>query len=899
MSEAVTYRDFLLSVPFGTGFDSSFRGFFPAVKLFLYTPISDWDKAEFRREINRCFFADIVRSSNQKDPHIARGLYGSIRVRSEDAGPNDVESRQYLLLSEHLRKSLKIENVFHSRWERSVGVSRLKKTRMGQRGHSRPSKMPEEYESGARQWLLSPLLFVRDILTDPEFPASEAFAHALVRAHIFAEAIAYERETTESEAQVTPQSRAAIVSPTPDIQEIIRRLISFEAVEASLRKIRLHREIRDNYYPTNATDFIVFHFLAARGFLILAFGAEGKAQSGRKKHKERDIVGRKNFLEKGSLLPRDENGIPLLYEFRVVENVGRLPSTSELMNELDGMPLAIPGADVVFSRGLRTAENRNLIGRISGRSGSGKTSLALALATAMAPLGTQTLYLSCEEDPRDLAERINTLTPEFVSRTFSFNRDTRKWFKAIHFDRDVIENYADIDRFVRDLKVDLQQRVGPGKHLSRVGITPLFVVLDGVHELLLRNVATVQGIDDGIRLRRLIEQFRGLEAVVLILSADTNEAALNELDYVVDFAGTISVDEKENDADRPARRLVLNKTRRQYSRPGGHRIHISGRDGVRISPQVAAQRDAFRNLTWTPVGDDEGIFDVLQQGSSLFSKTKHTVKIFERSLVLISGKGSTGKAGLGLKILCAPLVDQNFRSSPHESKAKAVAKAIGHLTRAVRIDNPAQQMPHDLRRRGVLAVSFLYPKSYYEVPLIKLRSAYEKDGSGAEPPIIDPEVLTFYPGSLSPEVMLRKILNRIERMRLYGTPARGLLVDGIHNVYLQFPEVERHPQLWPVLYELFRLLGLSVVSTHTHFEMPGVEPSEGVAVDIDTVNRRVAPLLNVLVSTVDYHLLVSAAEQKKGAAVPAPFEITVQSAIGQDVRHLTFGWDRIRLVTLR
>src|SRR5205823_8915255 len=62
--------------------------------------------------------------------------------------------------------------------------------------------------------------------------------------------------------------------------------------------------------------------------------------------------------------------------------------------------------------------------------GSGKTSVALALAVAFSALGSVTYFLTAEEAPEDLNARLATLTPAYLSQLSTFSVRQDEWFHA-------------------------------------------------------------------------------------------------------------------------------------------------------------------------------------------------------------------------------------------------------------------------------------------------------------------------------------------------------------------------------------------------------------------------------------------------------------------------------------
>jgi hypothetical protein len=207
-----------------------------------------------------------IRNSNQADPHLNLGTEGSLRAYGDS--PKH-KTRVFLLLNEVLRNVLGEE------------ASLSLRTR-GQR--TRPKHL-----------LPSPLFFLRNYLTDPTFPASDAYVHAIVRSVIFAEAIKYYHFLTDK-GRAGVLERATGLPISGKSVEIIRYFCSFELVVDALRKIQLHKNIRDISYPSNPADFIVMHMLASRGHMLLSFPLS-KSDAPKRRPELRET--RDEFLKRG------------------------------------------------------------------------------------------------------------------------------------------------------------------------------------------------------------------------------------------------------------------------------------------------------------------------------------------------------------------------------------------------------------------------------------------------------------------------------------------------------------------------------------------------------------------------------------------------------------------------
>jgi hypothetical protein len=832
MSGADSGDMFLIERPFGRASEHILKGWWEAAANFVRMDPEAWTSSRFAADISHSFLA-LGRLGTVFDPHLAAGLFDSLRTLRPTA---DIKAkrrptftRPYTVLLHHFRHPQVMSSLSSSFDPRD------------------PDK-----RNRPKQYLFSPLFFLRQMLCAPDYPASESLAHVVVRAEIFSASVEFAQRKDH------PQLNAF---------ELLRSHVAFDQVAASLQKASFYYRNNDTFYPANTTDFIVGHLLASRGLALLAF-APGEGSYRRERRKERAQIGRDTFLLNESLVLKGGD-----YEFRILEDLDQLPAPAELVNELDGFPLPLPGADVIFARGIRSTTKWGVVGRVSGTSGVGKTTLALSIATALAPLGVTTYYVTGEEDPLDLEKRVYTLVPTFIARTRTFPRKLSHWFHAEHLPLSVPSENRKAAFGLIDAFIQLYQSAGitPSTD-SPPGIVPLFVVFDGVHELIERS-DTVSSVDRFVEIRKIVERFRQLGAFVLIITAETDELVLRELDFKVDFVVLLENASPHEATEEPLRRFILHKTRLQYARHGAHILHISRRDGVKLYPRLSAQLDTFAQRKWKSP-NISCWYDFLQTGVGALQATKPLVRIFDRSHILVSGRGSVGKAGFALKLLMKPIIIE------HRLPIKPLF--------TTQEEDEEQKAFKDPRR--VLVISFLYGEKYYLQLADKIKKNMSFDSVGPEAaPEIALDVLSFYAGYLAPEILLSKILGRIDRYQLEGNPYSAVLIDGLHNVFLQFPRLEEAPMIWPMLFEILRVLGVTTVITHTQFEIRGMAIGSQFRADVETAMHRVGPLLQTLVNAADFYIDISAGSSQ---SKPGLYEIEVVSALGQEVRKGPYFWNR-------
>jgi hypothetical protein len=212
---------------------------------------------------------------------------------------------------------------------------------------------------------------------------------------------------------------------------------------------------------------------------------------------------------------------------------------------------------------------------------------------------------------------------------------------------------------------------------------------------------------------------------------------------------------------------------------------------------------------------------------------------------------------------------------------------------------------HDHR---ILVISFLYPKQYYEELLNRLNRivAHEYERSmDLAVPASELNVLHFYAGYLNPEDLFNSITRKLDEADWEGKPFTGILLDGLHNVFLQFPRLERNSMVWPMLYDLLRRRDVTVVTTDTTIDLD--YGGRGVAVDADLTMRQAKPLLHAIIQAADFFFDISSSRREEGAGRTQGKEkgdiserdgiqIIVRSAVGQERPVRNLFWHREKLV---
>ncbi len=679
--------------------------------------------------------------------------------------------------------------------------------------------------------LPSPLHILYHALTVPEEPQTASYSFVLCRGMLFHFLKLHFRH---------PELKS--ISPYMDefSEEDIQKAIS--SFKSNIDIYARWPDIRKNVNPRTVTsriNYLTGHILAVKGFAYLWFKNENHLE----------FFCQPNSTSRQELSDRySNNSSTEKYSFRVSSLYTELPDSAEINNWIFGIPVPWRGADLLFFGGLKRTSTNGLVFSLHGQPGTGKTSAALSLAAVLEPLGTKTLYISLEENPEDLQTRLNSLVPDYLRkmRVFENNRNNLKlgkandhqlaWFKALKFYESL--TITQITDVLKTLQKDIKNQVAnDAAVLSQIPATcPLLLVIDNVNELFNKDILYDE-------IEKFIEQCRNMGALVVLIAAEEIPGKF-KLDYLVDVAIQLKQEGIDNKYEKPIRVFQLLKTRHQISRQGAHVFHLSSSNGFRLSPQVPSQLDKRERIRINLPSNIDFIhtLDIQHDGNIVIYKPFLPVAC--NSQILVHGHGSSGKAGFGLKLLLTPIID---KESLVDIRIKSFTK------------NKIQLKSQKLRK--VLILSFLYPEDYYQVLKDRLDRQFINTFQGYYPRNSMIKVQSFYPGFLTAEDFVNKIVRLLEEASLEGEPFTGVLLDGLHNVFLQFKKLQESDMIWPLLYSILKRYSVTVVTTFTNISLIDLDNKESgsqlqTPQDFMLYQTAQKPFLHGIVRAADYFLML-------------------------------------------
>ncbi len=743
------------------------------------------------------------------------------------------------------------------------------------------------YKKPDRVMIKSPLSVVFDFLTVPDLPATRAYALLTLRNYIF--------ETFDAIPETGASDGASIQSF--DFAEI-ERAHSRVSDGFDARSRRSGGQWPVAKYSVSPAENVLKHYHAANGFLWLLFEKTEEAL---------------DFLNSQNI--KFEQGSETHYSFFKPPSLERFPEVGEIVNALWGLPIPVRGADTLFRGGLKFSAKGGLVIGLHGGPGTGKTTFALSLGALSAPFGIKTLFITAEEARQDLFEKADTLISGDMKKLSLFPKTD--WLYIDHLDDDA-DNNSDSDKspsqrigdIFESMTAALSAQHGATGDEAPQGVPKVcrtIVVLDGVHDLMVSASTSDNAALFFESLRQFIARCRRSKALV-ILTMGENWNGQQALDYLVDVAIKLSQDHVGEYGRKPDRQITISKARHQLCSIGAHGMQIAGAKGLRFSPQINYQldrkalwktplpeikstkllmrlpleRDVFDNFFMLGKGKNKAADELKSaveaedvSGAKVSLSDNEGVRIFRGSNILLNGEGSGGKAALALKIAISP----SFELS----------------------DKPDNGLSYLRRAEKVLVISFLYPKDYYQKvmnKLLKNRHVEYDIPSNEIPPIIN--VIQLYPGHYRADQFFNKVEWELESAELRGDSYTCVVIDGLHNVYMQFPEIEAYTLFWAQFFASLRARAMTVISTHTTFLL-----QQGAEKSYHLDDKRSTPLLHALIQKTDFMFQIDpctkfnaekAFSKEKNAAASNFFMVSVVAAISQPIPENALMWSRQHLV---
>jgi len=704
----------------------------------------------------------------------------------------------------------KIENCFHSFYilEPDFHISKNNNNRLSKIVLTAYKNVQEVSKS--KLCIPSPLNILYQMLTVAHEPQSVAYVIIFCRSLLFETFNIFQNTLSASE-----YIDAIHISKVSECIDAIQNRLKKprKITEIKPRKIT---KIKDNIY------LLLLHYLALKGVFYLKFDYD---------------ISVSNYLKSKKISAINNNKLKI--EFKKFTYYNNLPDVNSIMNELIGIPVPLRGMDIIFQGGLRPNSKSNIMMRISGQPGSGKTSLALSLAAVMSPLGTSTHYISLEEDEEELKDRLHSLIPEYLKKLSIYEKNINLWFRADKIS--ISDGNNKLDKFIDEYfdkiykPLEIRQELQKNNYLPIA--CPLLIVIDSILPFI-----------ENAHFERFVSKCKELKAFIIILSPSVNENhSSHDIDYMIDVVVNLKYEGTDSLKEKPLRIFQLLKTRRQASRNGSHLFHFSNTDGLYFVPQLPSQIDK-KEIISKLLPSDTYFINFFNEYNEVPNEVNilQDLKISTNSQVLIHGYESTGKAGLALAMLLYPV-------SKREEK-----------------------------RRKVLIVSLLYDEAYYKKLEKKIKETYDKINETAN---ID--CICFYSGYISPESFVSKIIRKLDCAILEGDPFTGILLDGLHNAILQFPKLQESDMIWPAFYSILAKYHLTNVTTFTEFKIDKGEISK----NSNDVLKSELNLLNMMYQSADYTFLVEKLNDKKNVK----YTILLESAINHRLKNDKFYWSRENL----
>lgn len=516
------------------------------------------------------------------------------------------------------------------------------------------------------------------------------------------------------------------------------------------------------------------------------------------------------------------------------ELFGQPPAFSSVLRRAYGIPLGVPGLDEALGAlqvpvpGPGGAPGS--ITLVCGPSGSGRTTLLLSIASALSELGSAVRLLAPAESRATLDSKLHGLATVTPSSLWS------RWLPNLRAGRGRLEIVA-VDSPAA-LRAALRPVAGATARESSATATGSMLqhalFLDGISAAPPpRARGTNRPAPGSPALPEALVRLRDSGACVFLSCTDAERETFG-LDRLADNVFRLGF-HSDPTGRHTSRVLSVDKTRLQSSQRDRHVVNIGETGGCWVSPSLHTVNRGLASLRAVEPSSSHA-FQVPHRAAVPPHRRAAAPVLREGSHVLIHGQGSSGKAGLALACaLAASTTVAERPPEPRRTRRRSGARPLASRT---------------------LVVSFLYTEPYYRKLATRLLH-----GEASVPDTL--AVWTLYPGYIDAETFISNLQKHLATAELLGRPFGAVVLDGIHNLLLEFPMLRADDLLWPTLFRLLRSHGIRAISTFSSFDMPGASASAR-PFDLERAASSHDAFFPVLASACDYVLEMRRDEPSNG-----------------------------------
>jgi len=426
----------------------------------------------------------------------------------------------------------------------------------------------------------------------------------------------------------------------------------------------------------------------------------------------------------------------------------------------------VKGLSKIFRGGLLPHTRQGKISTVTGKAGSGKTTLALQRLIEIAFYGGFSVYFSFEEEADLIVERLNSFSLTNAEHFKVIETSTYGYLSDIAEYRNknpgkgllVLFNFSDSDETIVITK--LISRLS--NVAIKLGWKYLAVSIDSINSMIFKpkwyQLVVNEKLYKRKQLHALIKCIKKSKYTGIIIS-EQGDRDFDMIPYLSDTALEISTKEH-------SRFLEIKKARNQNFQLGKHPFRISDGVGMIVYPNLNAVLSSLRNRISTTISEEK-----ICNFSPEVSKQLGFDGLLDKSLTLVYGKSKNGKTNFIYDILTSAS-SQIKRSSTDRNIIK-----------------PPQ---------SVCVFTFRTSEVRYEQLLRGYNFFYSRWQQ-----ISNKQIRHFTPGrDFTSEQIIDIIWSHIKSAQRKGFPIERILIDEVESAELAIPDLRNKPLFWPTLIEL-------------------------------------------------------------------------------------------------